>query len=206
MFVRYDPDAPPQVEAADEALKITFHDPILADDVSLRAEKLLLSTGLVADDEGTDELARIFRLPRTVDGYLLEDHIKLRPVDLPTLGFYVAGTAHSPKSIKESVAQAHAAASRVQTLLARGELNLGAGVARVDSTRCAACLVCVRACPYDVPFINAEGASEIDPALCHGCGICAAECPAKAIQLQQFDDDQILAKLEGLFERRTANA
>jgi heterodisulfide reductase subunit A len=204
LFVRYDPEAPPQVEAIDEKLKVTFHDPILADDLSLLADRVLLSTGLVADDEGSEELARIFRLPRTPDGYLLEDHIKLRPVDLPTLGFYVAGTAHSPKSIKESVAQAQAAASRVQTLLARGEINLGAAVARVDAARCAACLVCVRACPYDVPFINADGTSEIDPALCHGCGICAAECPAKAIQLQQFDDDQILAKLEGLLERRMA--
>lgn len=204
LFVRYSLESPPKVEGADEKLRVTFSDPILGDDLSLLADRVLLSTGLVADDEGSEELARIFRLPRTADGYLLEDHIKLRPVDLPTLGFYVAGTAHSPKSIKESVAQAQAAASRVQTLLARGELNLGAAVARVDTARCASCLVCVRACPYDVPFINADGTSEIDPALCHGCGICAAECPAKAIQLQQFDDDQILAKLEALLERRTA--
>jgi heterodisulfide reductase subunit A2 len=204
LFVRYDPENPPQVEGIDDKVKVTFHDPILADDLSMHADRVLLSTGFVADDEGTEELSRIFRLPRTEDGYLLEDHTKLRPVDLPTLGFYVAGTAHSPKSIKESVAQAQAAASRVQTLLARGEINLGAAVARVDASRCAACLVCVRACPYGVPFINADGDSEIDPALCHGCGICAAECPAKAIQLQQFDDDQILAKLEGLLERRTA--
>ncbi len=204
MFVRYDPGSPPQVEADGEALRVVFHDPILGDDIGLRADRVLLSTGMVPDEEAAEELARIFRLPRTQEGYLLEDHRKLRPVDLPTMGYYVAGTAASPKSIKESIAQAQAAASRVQTLLARGAINLGAAVARVDSSRCAACLVCVRACPYDVPFINADGASQIDPALCHGCGVCAAECPAKAISLQQFDDEQILAKLEGLFERRTA--
>ncbi len=143
----------------------------------------------------------IFRLPRTDDGYFLEDHIKLRPVDLPVPGFFVAGTAHAPKNIRESIAQAKAAAGRARTLLARDEINLGAAVARVDGKKCASCLICVRACPYNVPFINADGYSEIDPAKCHGCGICAGECPAKAIQLMQYEDDQILARLDGLFER-----
>jgi heterodisulfide reductase subunit A len=130
--------------------------------------------------------------------------VKLRPVDLPVPGFFVAGTAHGPKTIRESVAQAQAVASRAQTLLAREVINLGAAVARVDDAKCAACLICVRACPFGIPFINADGYSEIDPAKCHGCGLCAAECPAKAIQLLQFEDDQILAKLEGLLERLVA--
>ena len=86
-------------------------------------------------------------------------------------------------------------------MLAKDEINLVATTAKVDGNRCAACLVCVRACPYDVPYINADGYSEIDPAKCHGCGMCAAECPAKAIQLMQFEDDRILAKVEHLFER-----
>jgi heterodisulfide reductase subunit A len=71
----------------------------------------------------------------------------------------------------------------------------------VDGKKCAACLICVRACPYGIPFINAEGYSEIDPAQCHGCGVCAAECPAKAIQLMQYEDDMISAELNGLLER-----
>jgi heterodisulfide reductase subunit A2 len=74
-------------------------------------------------------------------------------------------------------------------------------VARVDGAKCAACLICVRACPFSVPFINEEGYSEIDPAKCHGCGTCASECPAKAIQLMQYEDDQILAKVDVLLER-----
>ena len=82
-------------------------------------------------------------------------------------------------------------------------MDLGAAVARVDGNKCAACLICVRACPFGVPFINAEGYSEIDPAKCQGCGVCAAECPAKAIQLMQYEDDQIMAKLYGLLERMT---
>jgi heterodisulfide reductase subunit A len=121
-------------------------------------------------------------------------------VDLPVKGFFVAGTAHAPKTIRESISQGLAAAGRAQTLLAKKTINMGAAVARVEEEKCAACLICVRACPFDVPFINADGYSEIDPAKCHGCGLCAAECPAKAIQLMQYEDDQIMAKLDGLFE------
>lgn len=203
-FIRYEVDAQPQVEAVGDQVDVTFTDPILGRELTVTADRLLLSTGFMADDESTEDLSLIFKLQRTGDGYFLEDHIKLRPVDLPIPGFFVAGTAHSPRSIKESIAQAQATASRAQTLLARDVINLGAAVARVDQNKCAACLVCVRACPFSIPFINAEGRSEIDPTRCHGCGICAAECPAKAIQLMQFEDDQIMAKVEGLFERMVA--
>jgi heterodisulfide reductase subunit A len=165
------------------------------------ADALLLSTGFVSDDESTEDLEAIFKVPRTTDGYFLEDHVKLRPVDLSRPGFFLAGTANAPLSIRETITQAEAAAGRAQTLLSRDRINLGASVARVDSKKCAACLICVRACPFEVPFINADGYSEIDPAKCHGCGVCASECPAKAIQLMQFEDDQILAKLTGLLER-----
>ncbi len=200
IFARYDIENKPDVRADGDRVEVVFRDPILGRKVKVMADCLALSTGFVADDEATEDLATIFHLPRTDDGYFLEEHVKLRPVDLPVPGFVVAGTAHSPKSIKESVAQAQAAAGRALTFLAKDVINLGAAVARVDSNKCAACLICVRACPYDVPYINAEGYSEIDPAKCHGCGICAAECPAKAIQLMQFEDDLILAKLDGLLE------
>jgi heterodisulfide reductase subunit A len=169
-------------------------------DLSVAADCLALSTGMKADDEDTEDLAAIFRLPRTNDGYFLEDHVKLKPVDLPVRGFFVAGTAHSPKSIRESIGQALAAAGRAKTVLAKTEFVLNSVVAKVDSKICAACLICVRACPFGVPFINADGYSEIEPDKCHGCGVCAAACPAKAIQLTQFEDDQILSKLYGLLE------
>ena len=185
-------------------VEVTFDDLILGRKVTVAADRLCLSTGLVADEEATEDLAMIFKLPRTGDGYFLEDHVKLRPVDLPVPGFFVAGTAHSPKTIRESIAQAQAVAARAQTMLARDSINLGAAAARVDGNICAACLICVRACPFDIPFINADGYSEIDPAKCHGCGVCASDCPAKAIQLMQFEDDRILAKLEELFERNIA--
>ncbi|MBM9603998.1 FAD-dependent oxidoreductase [Desulfopila inferna] len=206
IFVRYDSDAPPTVKEAGKIIEVSFTDPILGMNLTVAADCLCLSTGLIADKDSTEELAQVFKLQRTGDGYFLEDHVKLRPVDLAMPGFYVAGTAHSPRSIRESLVQARAAASRAQALLARDFINLGAASAKVDGNKCAACLICVRACPFGIPFINAEGYSEIDPAQCHGCGLCASECPAKAIQLMQFEDDRILAKIEDLFERLEAKA
>jgi len=200
-FARYELDNKPQVAANGDQVTVSFRDAILGREIQITADCVALSTGFVADDETTEDLSMIFHLPRTDDGYFLEDHVKLRPIDTAIQGFFIAGTAHSPKLIRESITQALAAAGRAQTLLAKKAINLGAMVARVDGTKCAACLICVRVCPFHVPFINADGYSEIDPALCHGCGTCAADCPAKAIQLTQFEDDQIMAKLDGLFER-----
>jgi len=200
IFIRYSVDEKPQVASDGDKLSVVFREPLLNRNLSIAADALVLSTGMVADDEMSEDMAMIFHLPRTHDGYFLEDHVKLRPVDLSVPGFFVAGTAHAPKNIGESITHGLAAAARAETLLRTDVINLGAVIARVDTTRCASCLICVRACPFEVPFINADGVSEIDPAECRGCGICAAECPAKAIQLLQFEDDQIMAKVEGLLE------
>jgi len=121
-------------------------------------------------------------------------------VDTQTDGIFICGTAHSPKRIDEAISQALAASSRACSLLAKDYIEVGGVVAKVDPELCAACLICVRACPYEVPCINEDGVSEIDISKCHGCGICAAECPAKAITLQHFEDNQILAQVDALME------
>ncbi len=200
-FIRFALENRPVVREEEGRTIVRVHDFILGQDIDIDADCVALSTGFIADDETTEDLSIMFHLPRTHDNYFQEDHVKLRPVDMAQRGFFVAGTAHSPKIIRESVTQALAAAGRARTMLAKKEINLGAAVAKVDAAKCATCLICVRACPFDVPFINADRYSEIDPAKCHGCGICVAECPAKAIQLLAYEDDQILAKLDGLFER-----
>jgi heterodisulfide reductase subunit A2 len=201
IFVRYSVDNPPEIESAGDRVTVRFTDPILGRPIELEADRLILSTGMRVDDETTEDLAAIFHLNRTEDGHFLEEHIKLKPLDMSVPGFFMAGTAHSPRTIRESITQAQGVAGRVQALLARDTINLGAVVAHVEAEKCATCLACVRACPYHVPFINENRYSEIDPAKCHGCGICAAECPAKAIQLARFEDEPILAQLEGLLER-----
>jgi len=198
LFFRFDLEQPPQVEAAPEGLRVSFLDHVLGRPISVRADLLALSAGMRPQD--TDELSSIMKLARNQDGYLLEAHVKLRPVDMASEGVYVCGTAHGPKLVGESIAQAQAAAGRAATLLSQTELALSPVTSRVDPERCAACLVCVLSCPYGVPRINQEGVSEIDEALCRGCGICAAECPAKAIQLNWYEDDQILSQVEGLLE------
>jgi heterodisulfide reductase subunit A len=201
IFVRYETDTPPEVTPDRDQVEITFTDPILGRRLAITADCLALSTGMAVNEEATEDLARIFHLTRGLDGSFLEEHVKLRPTDLAVPGFFVAGSVHAPKNIKECIAQAQAAASRVLAMLSKDTINLGAMVARVDPEKCATCLACVRACPYGVPFINEDRYSEIDPAKCHGCGICASECPAKAIELTRFEDAPIKARLEGLLER-----
>ena len=130
----------------------------------------------------------------------MEAHMKLRPLDLVNEGMYLCGLAHAPKSLEESITQARGAVSRALTVLSQPYLMVGGIVSTVDQERCAACLTCVRACPYDVPRINENGVAQIEPSGCQGCGICASVCPRKAITLQHYSDKQVLAKIEALAE------
>ncbi len=197
-FFRYTPDNPPQVESSEDGVSVTFHDHVLNRPLQVTADVLALSAGMVPED--TAELASIVKLARTPEGFFMEAHVKLRPVDMATEGIFLCGTAHSPKLISETISQANAAASRAITFLSQSELTLSAITAEVKQDMCASCLICVRSCPYEVPVINADGVSEIDVALCHGCGVCAAECPAKAIELNWYEDDQLICKIESLLE------
>ena len=198
MFFRFNAAEPPRVESSGNGVTVTFRDHILNRDLLVEPDLLCLSAGVVAED--TEELSAIMKTARTAEGFFMEAHVKLRPVDMATDGIFVCGTAHSPKLISESISQAQAAAARATTFLSQPELTLSAVIAKVSQDLCASCLVCVRSCPFNVPRINADGVSEIDPALCHGCGICVSECPAKAINLQWYEDDQILCKLDALLE------
>ena len=133
-----------------------------------------------------EELANLLKVPRTPEGFFLEAHMKLRPVDFASDGIYLCGLAHSPKNIRETITQAEAAVAKACTLLSKEQILVGGVVAEVQARKCAACLTCVRACPYSVPVINAKGEAEIDISKCKGCGTCAAECPAKAIDLMHY--------------------
>jgi heterodisulfide reductase subunit A len=198
LFFRFDPEDPPTVESSEAGVMVTFKDHVLDSSLRVSADLLALSAGMVAED--TEELASIVKLARTAEGHFMEAHVKLRPVDMATEGVFVCGTAHSPKLLSESISQALAAASRATTFLSKTDLTLSAVTAQVDADLCASCLICVRSCPYQVPRINEDGVSEIDVALCHGCGVCAAECPAKAIELNWYEDVQILSKVDALLE------
>ena len=207
IFVRYDDSRLPQV-SADGQLKVRFWEPALAEEILVQPDFLILNTGIVAA-EGAQELASSLKVPCGLDNFFLEAHIKLRPVDFVTEGIFMAGSAHYPKFLEESIVQAQAAAARAATILSQETLSGGGVVAMVDSEKCTGCITCVRVCPYHVPVINSSlrgaggilGAAQIEMAPCQGCGICAAECPAKAIQLMHYTDAQVMAEEKALFEK-----
>ncbi|MGB9825987.1 MAG: 4Fe-4S binding protein, partial [Desulfofundulus sp.] len=124
--------------------------------------------------------------------------MKLRPVDFASEGFFMVGLAHGPKTIEESITQAKAAASRASTILSKGSLASKSVVAVVEPDKCAACLTCVRLCPFNAPRIK-NNVAVIESVLCQGCGTCAGECPNKAITLQSFSDRMFMKMMDGLF-------
>ncbi|MGQ9625378.1 MAG: NAD(P)-binding protein [Anaerolineae bacterium] len=206
LFLRYDDEHKPRVEEVNGRVRLSIHEPILNGKMALEPDLLVLSTAMTPA-EGSRELAEMLKFSCTLEGFFLEAHVKLRPVDFPAEGLFLCGSAHYPKFIDEAIVQANAAAARAAAILSKEVLEVGGVVAVVDEKKCTGCLTCVRICPYDVPVINYEkvgageikGAAEIAPAACQGCGICVGECPAKAIQLMHFKDEQILAKEEALF-------
>ena len=196
-FVRFDPERPPQLRAGEEGLEVAVWDQILHQWLLLPAQRLVLSAA-VRPRSDSAELASSLKLPLDADGFFMEAHLKLRPVDFVSAGFFMAGTAHGPKYLEEVIAQAKAAAARAAGVLSQSQMLVGGEVAVVDAERCVACLTCVRTCPYGVPQLNQEGVVYIDPAACHGCGNCASACPRKLIQVQHHTDAQILAKATAL--------
>ncbi len=205
IFVRFDEARRPVVRVDEGRLLVNARDPMLQDDVQWEPDLLVLSEATVPT-EGAEKLSPLLKIPMSREGFFLEAHVKLRPVDFPSEGMYLSGMAHYPKFLDEAIAQGYAAASRAATILTKKELWVGGIVAVVDEKKCTGCLTCVRACPYDVPVIdysrtgvgNIQGAATINVAACQGCGVCVAECPAKAIQLMHYRDDQVIAKADAL--------
>ena len=202
IFIRYDLENKPKVTLEKRGLRVSVFDPSLKETILINPDLIALSSAIIPREN--DELTNIMKLQRTPEDFFLEAHMKLRPVDFSTDGIYLCGLAHSPKPLDESLSQAAAAVSRACTLLSHDTITVGGIVAHVDEEKCAACLTCVRVCPYGVPFINEKGVAQIDVALCQGCGSCAAECPGKAIQLQHFKDEQIIVKSTALFKETAA--
>jgi heterodisulfide reductase subunit A-like polyferredoxin len=190
-FMRYDKERPP-VLSANGRLTLTCYDPAIQEEQTFDTDYLTLSAATIAREN--EELANLLKVPRTQEGFFLEAHMKLRPVDFASDGIYLCGLGHSPKNIKETITQAEAAVAKACTVLSKDKMLVGGVVAEVQGEKCAACLTCVRACPYSVPVINAKGEAEIDISKCKGCGTCAAECPAKAIEIMHYRDVQIIEK------------
>lgn len=192
-FIRYDVNRKPAVDEEDGKLKVAVFDTVLNRDILLAPDLLILSSAVRPQPDAT-EFASKLKLPLTQDGFYMEAHMKLRPLDFVNEGMFLCGLAHAPKFISESIAQAKGAVSRAVTILSKPHLMVGGIISVVDPENCVGCLTCVRSCPFGVPKINAEGVAYIEAAACQGCGICASVCPRKAIKVQHYADRQITAK------------
>lgn len=200
MFLRYDPDHKPQLvaDATTGRLKIVVDDQVLGQPLTIEADMVALATAIVPA-EGRHELAQFFKVPLNEDGFFLEAHVKLRPVDFATDGVFLAGLAHSPKSISESIAQAKAAASRATTILVKEQITAEGIVASIDEKLCAGCKVCVDICSYNAITFDAEKeVAVVNEALCKGCGTCSAACPSGANTARGFKTEQIVQQIEAL--------
>jgi heterodisulfide reductase subunit A len=197
LFVRHPEKMDPVVVEEGGRLKVSVHDCSSNRDLALNPDLLVLSTG-IAPAAGNPVLSGQLRSALTSDGFFLEAHPKLRPVDLANEGEYLCGLAHSPHFIDETIAQAQAAVGRATTVLSKTHLEIPGQVAKVDPVNCVACATCVNLCPYGAPMINDLHKAEIQGAKCMGCGSCAAACPARTITLQHQEDGALVAMLDEL--------
>ncbi|MGQ9678189.1 MAG: CoB--CoM heterodisulfide reductase iron-sulfur subunit A family protein, partial [bacterium] len=200
MFIRFDPEDENRALVVRRDNENKFHvsafDPVLQSRVAVKPDLLVLSNGVVPA-EGNEKLAQLLKVPLNEDGFFLEAHMKLRPVDFNTAGIFMAGMCHSPRFISETIAQALAGAARACAVISQSEITTQAVVAQVRERWCVGCGVCERICQYEAVRVNpATGKSEVTPVLCQGCGACAAACPSNAIELLGFESRQLLSMVE----------
>ncbi|MEJ2589343.1 MAG: FAD-dependent oxidoreductase, partial [Deltaproteobacteria bacterium] len=202
LFFRYDAETPPVIEetpkTGDGPIRITLTDHVLGVPVQLAVDRVNLYTAIVS--RGQEALARLFKVPLNEDGFFVEAHMKLRPVDFSTEGVFTCGMAHYPKPMDEAILQAGAAAARAGNILAKPHIEVQPLVSEVNPDQCIGCGLCEASCPFGairlITVQNGGRRAENIPALCKGCGICAANCPQRAIDMVHFRDIQISAAIE----------
>jgi heterodisulfide reductase subunit A len=203
-FVRYDPEAPPKVTAKGDHLEVEVTEQFIEQGVKIVADYLVLNAATHPNPDNKD-LAKLLKVPLNKEGYFLEAHMKLRPVDFATDGIFLCGLAHSPRLIGESISQALAAAARVNTVLSKEFIEAEGVVSVVDEDKCVTCGRCEEICEYGAPSIVEVSPgvfkSRINEALCKGCGSCAVECCARAISPKHFKTEQILTMIEACLKK-----
>jgi len=201
IFVRYEADNKPKVTGRDK-LKLTVREPLLDCELVLEPDLLILSSR-IDPDSNNESLAQMLKVPMNEDGFLLEAHVKLRPVEFATEGIFVAGLAHSPKSMAETIAQAEAAAAKACTIISKDKYEAEPTIAAVNDDLCDGCGICVPVCEYNaLEVVDRPGGKEeekivqINEAMCKGCGGCVAACPSGAMEQKGFKDEQMLAMIK----------
>ncbi len=198
VFIRYEKGREPSVKIEDGRIKVRVYDPLLQKTLEIEPDYLVLSNGMVPGEDN-EELSKMFKVPLNEDGFFLEAHMKLRPVDFATEGVFLAGLAHSPKFIDESIVQAKAAAARAAIILSKDYITTAGITAHVDERKCIGCGLCVDICAYSAISLTekkvlgkVKQVAEVNPVLCKGCGACTASCRPGAIDLKGFTNDEIL--------------
>ncbi len=202
-FIRYEPQDPPRVETGEaedgrSVLKVTATDYILGKKLELDADLLVLAAAVIPST-ATKEIAGLFKVTLSPDGFFKEAHVKLRPVEFGTDGVYLCGLAHYPKFIQETINQAYGAAGRVMTLLSHDIVVASGSVCGVDERRCMGCGQCISACTYDaIEFRETRQGKRavVNPVLCKGDGLCNVKCPTGAISLKHFTDEEIMSQID----------
>jgi len=195
IFSSYSVDQKPVVTPDGDQVIVEFTDRILNRKMAVKADILCLASAIVSHWDHS--LAQLFKVPLDSDGWLLEAHQKLRPVDFANDGIFLCGMAHYPKPIEESIAQAQAAAARAATVLALESIKVGGIVSYIRSELCSGCLGCINVCPYGaIDFDNQQFVAKVNAALCKGCGACAAVCPSEAPTLMGFNNNQLYAQIK----------
>lgn len=207
LFVRYEKGREPKVSLENGRPVVSVFEEVLGREITLSPDYLVLSTPVVPAPAAR-ELSSALKVPVDMDGFFMEAHVKLRPVDFLSEGLFMAGTAHYPKLLEETLVHARAAAARAGAVVSHDSITVGGRIAEVNPALCVGCLTCVRVCSYSAPRISPDlngvggilGAARIEPALCQGCGLCSAQCPAGAIELKHYTEGQVRAKVDALFE------
>ena len=203
--VRYIRGLPGQVTEDRETgnVKVVVENTLTGDLERYEVDLLVLSVGLVPRTNGSDKLKELLALSTTSDGFVLEAHPKLKPVDAPTRGVYFAGCIEAPKDVKDSVTQASAASARAGALMQAGEVKIEAITAEIIKDACNFCGRCAKVCPYNA-IVAPDKKTGLYPvviqAACAGCGTCSAECPSDTITMKHFDDLMILGQIDAILE------
>lgn len=205
IFIRYEEENKPRVEeyidkSGSKKLLISVRDILLQTELNIKADTVALSTGIVAPEDNF-KIGQMLKVPINNDGFFLEAHVKLRPVDFATEGVFLCGLAHAPKNMEESISQAKAAASRAGQILSKDSIVANGIVALVNEEICAGCGICEVLCPYGAIEIDKKDkVAKINAALCKGCGTCCAACPSGALELKGFRKKQILSMINAFAE------
>ncbi len=195
IFIRYDDQKELKVTKEGNDLCALFTSYVLGREMEIRPEILILATAMVMPKE--NPVAKLFKVPVNTDGFFVEAHVKLRPIDFATDGVFVCGLAHSPKPLDESIAHGLGASARAVTLLSQKEMFGNAIVASIDPESCVGCQGCLKVCPYEaIRYLEDREICEINEVICKGCGACAATCPSASAQLKRFTSRQIYAQIE----------